>query len=136
MLLSASTFFVAVSAGLEAVRPAMGAMNDGRSWAWAAAPSPSSMIAVIVAWAQRVRSETIRMVFPLRHAVTCACQDPARRDTANQLPSWIDSAHAVAGRLVVGGLLARCANPCNCGFGAIAVEASQLAAQDLLKLPD
>src|SRR5215813_11442692 len=86
MLLSASTFFVAVSAGLEAVRPAMGAMNDGRSWAWAAAPSPSSMIAVIVAWAQRVRSESIRMVFPLRHAVTCACQDPARRGHSEPAP--------------------------------------------------
>src|SRR5262249_30413365 len=76
------------------------------------------------------------MVFPLRHAVTCACQDPARRDTANQLPSWIDSAHAVAGRLVDGGRLARRANRCNCGFGALAVEASQLDAQDLRKLAD
>src|SRR5215469_3392861 len=100
MLLSASTFFVAVSAGLDVVRPAMGAINDGRSWAWAAGPSPSSMIAVSVAEAQRVRSESIRMIFPLGHAVTCACQDPARRGTANQLPSWADSAHAVAGRLL------------------------------------
>ena len=49
MLLSASTFFVAVSAGLEAVRPAIGAINDGSSWAWAAEPGPSSMIAVSVA---------------------------------------------------------------------------------------
>src|SRR5215475_3582458 len=81
MLLSASTFFVAVSAGLEAVRPAMGAINDGSSWAWAAEPSPSSMIAVIVAQAQRVRSESIRMVFPLGHAVY-VCQDPARRGAA------------------------------------------------------
>jgi hypothetical protein len=47
--LSASTFFVAVSAGLEVVRPAMGAINDGKSWAWAAGPGPSSIIAVIVA---------------------------------------------------------------------------------------
>ena len=49
MVLSASTFFVAVSAGLEAVRPAMGAINDGRSWALAAVPSPISMIEVIAA---------------------------------------------------------------------------------------
>jgi len=49
MLLSASTFFVAVSAGLEVVRPAMGAINDGRSWARATGLSPTSMIAVIVA---------------------------------------------------------------------------------------
>jgi hypothetical protein len=49
MLLSASTFFVAVSAGLEDGRPAMGAINDGRSWASATGSNPSSMIEAIVA---------------------------------------------------------------------------------------
>ena len=43
MLLSASTFYVAVSAGLDVVRPAMGAIKDGRSCVRAGAPSDTSM---------------------------------------------------------------------------------------------
>jgi hypothetical protein len=46
---SAKTFFVAMSAGLEAVRPVIGSIWDGRSWAYAAEPSASSAIEVTVA---------------------------------------------------------------------------------------
>jgi hypothetical protein len=61
MLLSASTFLVAVSAGPDVVRPAIGAMNDGSSWASAAMPNPS-VIDIIAAQAQRLRSDAICMV--------------------------------------------------------------------------
>src|SRR5215831_19444 len=58
------------------------------------------------------------MVFPLRHAVTCACQDLTRRGHSEPAP--------VVGRLgargcrsvVDGGRLARRANRCNRGFAA------------------
>src|SRR4029079_15202546 len=46
-VLSASTLVVAVCAGVVSVRPAIGAMNDGSSWACAAVPSVARMTEAI-----------------------------------------------------------------------------------------
>jgi hypothetical protein len=48
-VLSASTFLVAVSTGLETVRPEIGAMQDGRSCAFAVEPKLANAIDVSVA---------------------------------------------------------------------------------------
>jgi hypothetical protein len=47
MELSARTFFVAVSAGLEVVRPSIGPINDGAFCAVAVEPRPNSSSAVV-----------------------------------------------------------------------------------------
>ena len=43
-------FFVAVSAGVETVRPEIGFMYDGRSYAFAIEPKSANTIAVSVIW--------------------------------------------------------------------------------------
>ncbi|MGZ3328764.1 MAG: hypothetical protein ACXU85_16545 [Xanthobacteraceae bacterium] len=50
LVFSANTFLVAVSTGLETVRPEIGAMYDGRSCALAVEPKLANAIDVSVAY--------------------------------------------------------------------------------------